>query len=68
MAGRCCRGGAPGEKIVNDFTLCTDTTESEFPGKVAASLVPTDFIRLCPRGIFEARIHGQPRENRTLEG
>ena len=27
---------------------------------VTASLVPVAFTRLCPRGIFEARIHGQP--------
>ena len=32
------------------------------------SLVPACLGRLCPRGIFEAQKHGQPQNNRMLEG
>ena len=35
---------------------------------VTASLVPACLGRLCPRGIFEAQKHGQPQDNRMLEG
>ena len=35
---------------------------------ITASLVPACFARLCPRGMFEAQKHGQPQDNRMLEG